>query len=76
MPAVAKPIHTAPKDGTRIVARDSRGWREMWWKRDLYEGEFWQDEADSEPEPTHWIDLPATMEEIRGDAPPRGQHDT
>jgi hypothetical protein len=53
-----RPIDTAPKDGTRILGHDRSGWREMWWKEDLYEGSFWQDEFDSEPEPTHWLPLP------------------
>ena len=53
-----EPIITAPRDGTRILGRDRRGWREMWWKVDQYEGAFWQDEFDSEPDPMHWVPLP------------------
>ena len=54
----ARLIETAPRDGSRILGKDRHGWREMWWKVDSYEGEFWQDEFDSEPEPTHWAPLP------------------
>lgn len=61
MPAVAQPIETAPKDGTRIIGKDRFGWREMWWKVDQYEGEFWMDELDSEPNPTHWIEMPVVL---------------
>ena len=54
-----QPIDTAPRDGTCILGLDRSGWREMWWKEDLYEGAFWQDHFDSEPSPTHWAELPA-----------------
>lgn len=53
-----RPIETAPKDGTRILGHDRNGWHEMWWKQDHYDGEFWQDDADSEPDPTHWLPCP------------------
>ena len=53
-----QPIDTAPRDGTRILGLDRAGWREMWWKQDLYEGAFWQDHFDSEPEPTCWVAVP------------------
>lgn len=66
MPTVVQPIATAPRDGTHIVGHDKHGWREMWFKSDQYEGEYWTDDADSEPEPTHWIELPITVESIRG----------
>lgn len=53
----AATIDTAPRDGTHILGKDGF-WREMWLVRDQYEGEFWRDEFDSEPEPTHWAPLP------------------
>lgn len=55
----AATIDTAPRDGTHILGKDGF-WREMWLVRDQYEGEFWRDEFDSEPEPTHWAPLPDT----------------
>ena len=61
MPAVAQPIETAPRDGTHIIGLAHGGWREMWFKRDQYEGEFWTDDMDSEPKPTHWIELPIML---------------
>ena len=55
----AEPISTAPKDGTRILAVDMGGWREMWWvKNGTDYADYWQDHYDSEPEPTHWCPLP------------------
>jgi hypothetical protein len=55
----ARPIETAPRDGTHIIGRTkSQGWVEMWWE-EVEPGVFnWMDEADSEPEPTHWIPCP------------------
>jgi hypothetical protein len=53
------PIGTAPTDGTRVLGYDQRGgWRTMWFKTDMHYSAYWQDEFDSEPEPTHWILLP------------------
>jgi hypothetical protein len=52
------PIETAPKDGTHVIGLTQFGAREIWWHQDSYEGEFWQDEGDSEPEPTHWVPMP------------------
>ncbi len=51
-------IETAPRDGRHIVGLAKCGWREMWVKRDEHDGEYWMDYQDSEPEPTHWIELP------------------
>lgn len=54
-----QPIATAPKDGTRILAVDRNGWREMWWTTNGQDyADYWQDHYDSEPEPTHWCPLP------------------
>ena len=56
-------ISTAPKDGTRILARDRNGWREMWWVTNGTDyADYWQDQFDSEPEPTHWAPLPPPPE--------------
>lgn len=55
----ARPIRTAPKDGTIILAMDRNGWREMWW---IVGGtdyaDYWQDHYDSEPDPEFWCPLP------------------
>lgn len=51
-------IKTAPKDETRILLyQRGRGSFEGWWKLDWPLGEYWMDDADSEPEPTHWQPL-------------------
>lgn len=52
------PICAAPKDGRHIIGKTQFGAMEIWWHRDIYEGEYWTDEGDSEPEPTHWIPMP------------------
>lgn len=52
------PMSIAPKDGTHIIGFTQFGAREIWWHRDTYEGEYWTDEGDSEPEPTGWVPLP------------------
>lgn len=55
-------ISTAPKDGTPFLAWEGsdRGpfkcwWRDEWPKREAY----WMDYNDSEPNPSHWMPLPA-----------------
>lgn len=53
-----QPMGTAPKDGTHFIGNTQWGAREIWWHKDTYEGEYWTDEGDSEPEPTGWIPLP------------------
>lgn len=59
----------APKDGTLILAVDRNGWREMWWMTNGTDyADYWQDQFDSEPEPTHWMPLPPPPEkENKGD---------
>lgn len=54
------PIETAPKDGTRFLAyQKDRALCECWWQEDFSNWSGWLDDADSEPEPTHWMPLPA-----------------
>lgn len=59
-----QPIDTAPKDGTKILTCALQSYPDSinvcWWKSDWFEGEFWQDDRDSEPAPTHWLPLPET----------------
>lgn len=56
---LAQPIKTAPRDGTLILGMDSAGWREMWWVTHGQDyASYWNDQYDSEPEPTHWCPLP------------------
>lgn len=56
-----KPIETAPKDGTRLLAYEKGcALYEIWWQRNLGDQwDGWQDDWDDEPEPTHWMPLPA-----------------
>jgi hypothetical protein len=53
---VWQPIDTAPLDGTRVLLfQPGRGAFEGWWKNDWPVIEqYWMDDADSEPSPTHW----------------------
>lgn len=58
-------MRTAPKDGTVLLGWfHNGGIREIWWKED-YEAAYWQDHADSEPDPAYWQPLPAAPGEIR-----------
>jgi hypothetical protein len=54
-------MDSAPKDGTHIIGNTQWGAREIWWHKDTYEGEYWTDEGDSEPEPTGWIPMPGPV---------------
>jgi hypothetical protein len=59
------PIETAPKDRTRILLfQAGRGAFEGWWHTAWPSPEaYWMDDADSEPQPTHWrptLPLPST----------------
>lgn len=66
--AAWQPIETAPKDGTRILLFQApRGAFEGWWhKRWPEPEEYWMDDQDSEPAPTHWqrtLAIPSTDRE-------------
>ena len=55
-----QPIETAPRDGKHILAytHDDQI-KEVWWQKDFLDGlEYWQDDWDGEPMPTHWMPLP------------------
>lgn len=55
-----QPIETAPKDGRRLWLYEPSYGYEGWWHTDFPRGEaYWMDDADSEPQPTHWRALPA-----------------
>lgn len=51
----------APTDGTHIIGNTQWGALEIWWHKDAYEGEYWTDEGDSEPEPTGWVPVPGSV---------------
>ena len=60
-----QPIATAPKDGTRFMAYEETGEgciSECWWHLEVNDWEGWQNDYDSEPEPTHWMPLPTPPE--------------
>lgn len=54
-----RPMDSAPKDGTRFLALQGDRHFDCWWKDAGYGEAYWQDDADSEPDPTHWRPLPA-----------------
>lgn len=54
-----QPIETAPKDNIPILAYCKGDVCKVWWQTDFLDGsQYWQNEADSEPQPTHWMPLP------------------
>lgn len=57
-----QPIETAPKDGRRILIFDPRQkWTEGWWKiSNPTDMAWWENDAESEPAPTHWMPIPST----------------
>ena len=62
------PIETAPKDRQRILLYQvGRGAFEGWWHTAWpHPEEYWMDDADSEPNPTHWrptLAPPSTVRE-------------
>ena len=58
--AAWQPIETAPRDGTKFLAYEQRNvlYYPCWWNCDFTNWEGWQDDWDSEPEPSHWMPLP------------------
>ena len=65
------PIDTAPKDGTVVLAFErnhSPDYYPCWFKQYMYEGAFWQNDYDSDPQPTHWQPLPKPPIHTHGDA--------
>ncbi|MEJ1174253.1 DUF551 domain-containing protein [Agrobacterium sp. CMT1] len=54
-----QPIESAPRDGTQFLAFEIDGYFNCWWHDNGYGEQYWMDEADSEPNPTHWMPLPA-----------------
>ena len=59
------PENPPPKDGKRFLAyekRDGYGLYECWYQNDFSNWCGWQDDWDSEPEPTHWMPLPTPPE--------------
>jgi len=55
-----RPMDSAPKDGTRFLALQGDRHFDCWWKDAGYGEAYWQDDSDSEPDPTHWRPLPAS----------------
>ncbi|KFB11013.1 DUF551 domain-containing protein [Nitratireductor basaltis] len=56
-----RPIKTVPKDGTHFLAYSPGKYYqcfECWWEEGLQHWQFWIDDWDAAPEPTHWMPLP------------------
>lgn len=51
-------IETAPKDGTQFLAFDKGSYFNCWWHDNGYGEQYWMDDAESEPNPSHWMPLP------------------
>ncbi|MGF0520625.1 hypothetical protein ACQEDT_03860 [Agrobacterium pusense] len=61
-----QPIETAPKDGTQFLAFDKGSYLNCWWHDNGYGEQYWMDDADSEPNPSHWMPLPAAPAKQEG----------
>lgn len=61
-----QPIERAPRDGTQFLAFEIGGYFNCWWHDNGYGEQYWMDEADSEPNPTHWMPLPAAPAKQEG----------
>ena len=59
-PAIAHPIETAPRDGTRVLAYSPvDGWFSSHWEGGIWQGQAWRaGEAAKEALSTHWMRLP------------------
>lgn len=59
-----RPIETAPKDGTPILARvtDARGFAVVNWCQMDYDDNYGWADAAGYPDCTHWMPLPAPPE--------------
>ena len=70
-------IETAPKDGIRFLAYEYSPTEyccyECWWQDDFAEWEGWQNDWDSEPNPTHWMPLPKPPGETTSAIPEAGK---
>lgn len=53
-------MDSAPKDGTRFLAFEKGRYFDCWWEDKGYGEAYWMDEADSEPNPSDWMPLPAS----------------
>ncbi len=59
-------IETAPKDGTQFLAFDKGSYFNCWRHDNGYGEQYWMDDADSEPNPWHWMPLPAAPAKQEG----------
>ncbi|MDR5008255.1 hypothetical protein RGK87_04435 [Agrobacterium fabacearum] len=59
-------IETAPKDGSQFLAFGIGGYFNCWWHDNGYGEQYWMDDADSEPNPSHWMALPAAPAKQEG----------
>jgi hypothetical protein len=59
-------IDSAPRDGTPFWAYQRGREQYVCWEQDTRDGLVWMDENDNEPEPTHWMPLPAPPADAEG----------
>lgn len=59
-------IETAPKDGTQFLAFDKGSYFNCWRHDNGYGEQYWMDDAYSEPNPWHWMPLPAAPAKQEG----------
>lgn len=51
-------IDSAPKDGSKFLAFEKGIFFSCWWYKSPCWEQYWMDNGDTEPEPTHWMPLP------------------